>query len=131
MCSTRSRRIFLAGMGLAGLAGIAGCVDGGGSSRGATDVIVRNEAATSRTVAVTVTQRGSESSNIDTSLDMNPHSRRKINNKVIMDADYDVEVTYTDDTGDSPYSETQEWTDAGQPLHVLLTDQIVFAVQIG
>ena len=128
---TRSRRTFLAGMGLAGLAGIAGCVDGRASSRGATDVIIHNEAEVSRTVEVTVTQRGGESPNIDTSLDMNPHSRQKINNEVIMDSDYDVKVTYTDDTGASPYSETQEWNDAGQPLHILLNDQIVFTVQIG
>ncbi|WP_267665674.1 hypothetical protein [Halorubrum yunnanense] len=131
MSLTRSRRTFIAGMGLAGLAGIAGCVDGRGSSRGATDVILHNEAEVSRTVEMTVTQRGGESSNIDTSLDMNPHSRQKINNEVIMDSDYDVEVTYTDDTGESPYSESQEWNDAGQPLHILLNDQIVFAVQIG
>jgi len=131
MSLTRSRRTFLAGMGLTGLVGIAGCVDRGGSSRGATDVILHNEAEVSRTVEVTVTQRGAESSNIDTSLDMSSHSRQKINNEVIMDSDYDVEVTYTDDTGESPYSESQEWNDAGQPLHVILTDQIVFAVQIG
>jgi hypothetical protein len=48
-----------------------------------------------------------------------------------MDSDYDVEVTYTDETRESPYTETQEWNDAGQPLRVLLNDQIVFAVQIG
>ncbi|WP_338738389.1 hypothetical protein [Haloplanus salilacus] len=131
MSLTRSRRTFLAGMGIAGVAGIAGCVDGPGSNRGATDVILHNEAEVSRTVEVTVTQRGAESSNIDNSLDMDPHSRQKINNEVIMDSDYDVEVTYTDDTGESPYSESQEWNDAGQPLHILLNDQIVFAVQIG
>jgi len=118
-------------MGLAGVAGIAGCVDRRGSSRGATDVILHNEAEVSRTVEVTVTQRGAESSNIDTSLDMNPHSRQKINNEVIMDNDYDVAIRYTDETGETPYSETQEWNDAGQPLQILLNDQIVFAVQIG
>jgi hypothetical protein len=48
-----------------------------------------------------------------------------------MDSDYDLEVTYTDDSGEAPYSESQEWNDAGQPLHILLTDQIVFAVQMG
>ena len=80
---------------------------------------------------MTVTQHGGESPNIDTSLDMRPHSRHKINNEVIMDSDYDVEVTYTDETGESSYSETQEWNDAGQPLHIILDDQIVFAVQIG
>ncbi len=131
MSLTRSRRTFLAGVGLAGFAGIAGCIDGPGSSRGATDVIIHNVAEVARTVEVTVTQRDGESRNIDTSLDMDSHSRQKINNEVIMDSDYDVEVTYTDDTGDSPYSETQEWNDAGQPLHILLDDQIVFTVQIG
>jgi hypothetical protein len=62
---------------------------------------------------------------------MSPHSRQKINNEVIMDSDYDVDVTYTDENRESPYSETQEWTDAGQPLQILLNDQIVFTVQIG
>lgn len=128
---TRSRRSFLAGIGVAGLAGIAGCVDGARSGRGATDVIIHNVAAVSRTVEVTVTQRDATSPTIETSLDMSPHSRQKINNEVIMDSDYDVDVTYTDENRESPYSETQEWTDAGQPLQILLNDQIVFAVQIG
>ena len=128
---TRSRRSFLAGIGVAGLAGIAGCVDGARSGRGATDVIIHNVAAVSRTVEVTVTQRDATSPTIETSLDMSPHSRQKINNEVIMDSDYDVDVTYTDENRELPYSETQEWTDAGQPLQILLNDQIVFAVQIG
>lgn len=48
-----------------------------------------------------------------------------------MNSDYDVAVTYADGTAESPYAETQEWTDAGRPLHIILNDQIVFAVQIG
>ena len=131
MNRTPSRRTFLGGMGLTGLVGIAGCVNTFGSSRGATDVIFHNEAEVVRTVEVTVTQRGDGSANIDTSLDMRPHSTQKINNEVIMNSDYDVAVTYSDKTGESPYSETQEWNDAGRPLHILLNDQIVFAVQIG
>jgi hypothetical protein len=131
MSSTRSRRNFLAGICVVGLAGITGCVDGARSSRGATDVIVHNVTEVSRTVEVTVTKRGGDPPNIDTSLDIDPHSRQKINNEVIMDSDYDVEVTYTDETRESPYSETQEWNDAGQPLQIILNDQIVFAVQIG
>lgn len=128
----RSRRTFLAGVGLAGFTGFAGCIEGiGRSRRGATDLIFHNEAEVSRKVEVTVTKRGGESSIIDTRFDMSPHSSQKINNKVIMDSDYDVEVTYTDETGEAPYSETQEWNDAGQPLHVILDDQIVFAVEIG
>ncbi|WP_396613729.1 hypothetical protein ACH9L7_17800 (plasmid) [Haloferax sp. S1W] len=48
-----------------------------------------------------------------------------------MESDYDVEVTVTDATSESPYTETQEWNDATQSLHVILNEQIVFAVQIG
>ena len=76
---------------------------------------------------MTVTQHESESSRIDTRFELRPNKLEKINNKVIMGNDYD----FTDKTRESPYSETQEWNDAGQPLHILLSDQIVFTVQIG
>jgi hypothetical protein len=131
MASTRSRRRFLAAVGVVGLAGVAGCVGGSRSSRGATDVIVHNVAEVSRTVEVTVTQADSTSPNIDTRFDLPPHSKRKINNEVLMDSDYDVEVSFTDETRDSAYSETQAWDDAGKALHVMLNNQIVFTVQIG
>ena len=62
---------------------------------------------------------------------MGPHSRQKLNNEVLTNSDYDVTVTYSDETAASPYSETREWNDAGRPLHVILNDQIVFAVHIG
>jgi len=39
---------------------------------------------------------------------MGPHSRRTIDNEVLMDSDYDVDVIYTDDPGESPYEEGQE-----------------------
>ena len=94
-------------------------------------MIFHNVADVSRTVEVTVTQAESTSPNIETSFDLPPHSERKINNEVIMDSDYDVEVSFTDESRDSAYSETQEWDGAGKPLHVLLNNQIVFTVQIG
>lgn len=131
MPSSRSRRRFLAGVGVVGLAGSAGCIGGSRSARGATDVIIHNVAEASRTVEVTVTQTGNTSPSIDTVLDLAPHAARTINNEVIMKNDYEVDVSYTDDTSDAPYSETQAWNDAGKPLHVLLNNQIVFTVQIG
>lgn len=131
MDQTISRRVVLAGLGSTGLAGVAGCIDTSGSSRGATDVICHNKAAVSRTVEVTVTQRSADAPDIDTSIQMGPHSTRKINNEVLMNSDYDVAVAYSDETTESPRSETQEWSDAGPPLHVILTNQVVFAVQIG
>lgn len=126
-----SRRAFLSGFSSIGLAGLAGCAGRFGSSRGATDVIIHNEGDVQRTVDLAVTKRGSEQSSIDTKIEIEPNSRHTINNKVIMGSDYDVEVAFTDTTTKSPYTETREWNDAGQPLHLILNDQIVFAVQIG
>lgn len=131
MRSQLSRREYLAGCGALGLGGLAGCVDGPGSNRGATDVVLHNEGDERRTVDVTVREADGDSASIDRRIELDPHSSRTINNRVIMESDYDVEVSFTDATMDSPYTETQAWTDAGQPLHVVLNDQIVFAVQIG
>jgi hypothetical protein len=130
MRSNWSRRGLLGRIGVAGLVGVAGCASAG-SSRGATDVYVHNDADVNRTVEVRVTEDGSESPAIDTTFEMPPGTEETINNKVIMGSDYEVGVSYTDDAGGTPYSETQAWDDAGQPLHVILNDQIVFAVQIG
>lgn len=131
MRSNWSRRVLLGGFSSLCLTGLAGCTGRPGSSRGATDVFVHNEGDVPRTIDLTVTQRDSESSHIDTRLELRPNEQEKINNKVIMESDYDVEISFTDTNRESPYSETQEWNDAGQPLHIILTDQIVFAIQIG
>lgn len=131
MRSTRTRRAVLGMLGSVGLLGTAGCSSAPASGRGATDVILHNVAAVRRTVDVTVTQRGEEAAAIDRSLELEPHSQEKINNEVLMDSDYEVTVGYTDSATESPYTETQEWNDAGSPLRVILNDQVVFAVQIG
>lgn len=131
MRSNLSRRAFLGGFSSICLVGLPGCNGGPGSGRGATDVFVHNEGDVLRTVDLTVTRRGSESPRIDTRFEVGPNEQEKINNEVIMESDYDVEVSFTDTTRESPYSEIQEWDDAGQPLHIILDDQIVFAVQIG
>lgn len=103
----------------------------GGSSRGATDIVLHNEAKNSVDIELLVTSQGSDSAVVDTSISLEPNARRTINNEVIMGSDYEVEVTFTSDSTDSPYTETQQWDDAGQPLHVIIHDQIVFAVQVG
>lgn len=131
MRSNWSRRALLGGFSSFCLAGLAGCNGSPGSSRGATDVVVHNEGEVPRTVELTVTQRDSGSPRIDTRLELGPNEQEKINNEVIMGSDYDVETSFTDGNRESPYTETQEWNDAGQPLHIILDDQIVFAVQIG
>jgi hypothetical protein len=129
--SNRSRRALLGGLGSLWLAGLAGCTGPAESRRGATDVFVHNDADVARTVDLTVAPRDGESARFHTRLELRPADRPKINNDVIMGRAYDITVSFTDSTRAAPYEETQEWTDAGQPLHVMLTDQIVFAVQIG
>lgn len=126
-----SRRALLGGFCSLGLAGLAGCNGNPRSSRGATDVFVHNEGDVPRTIELLVTQRDSESPRIDTQLELEPNEQENINNEVTMESDYDVEVSFIDTNRESPYSETQEWNDAGQPLHIILNNQIVFAVQIG
>lgn len=126
-----SRRTVLAGAGTALLAGGAGCTNPLGYSRGATDVVLHNEADERRTVELTVMKPGNESAHIDSRLELEPNSRKRINNDVIMGNDYDVKVSFTDTTMNSPYTETQEWNDAEKALHIILNDQAVFAVQIG
>ena len=126
-----SRRAFLRNCSTISLVGLAGCASKLASSRGATDVVLHNEGPDTRSVDLTVTNRGSESSSIDTSLELEPNTQETINNTVIMGSDYDVEVSVEDQTSNTPYTETQEWNDAKKSLHVILNEQIVFAVQIG
>ena len=131
MQSSWSRRSLLTTLSVTITATLAGCTDLGGSSRGATDIVLHNEAKDSVAIELLVTSQGSDSAVVDTSISLEPNTRRTINNEVIMGSDYEVEVTFTSDSTDSPYTETQQWDDAGQPLHVIIHDQIVFAVQVG
>lgn len=130
--SPASRRSLLGSIATVGLGVSAGCsAFGTVTSRGATDIVLHNEAPDQRSVAVLVTQDGDDEPRIDTGFEMAPNTRETINNEVLMNADYDVEVTMTGEFADSPYSETHSWQDAGQPLHVIVHEQIVFAVQVG
>lgn len=92
MHSNWSRRALLGGFSSLCLAGLAGCNGSLGSSRGATDVFVHNEGDVPRTVDLTVSRRDSESSRIDTHLELRPNEPEKINNRVITGSDYDVEI---------------------------------------
>jgi hypothetical protein len=79
---------------------------------------------------LSVKQRDSQSSRIETPLELGPNEQEKINNEIIMKSECHVEVSFTDTDRASPHSETQQWNDASHPLHIILDDQIVFAVQI-
>ena len=125
------RRSLLSGLGTAVLVGLAGCSDSLASSRGATDIILHNESTNALSIDVYVTGKNADEPRIDTTVDLDPNMRHDFNNKVLMNSDYNVQVTFADSSADeSEYSETYEWTNADQPLHVLMNDQIVFAVQV-
>ena len=126
-----SRRTLLANLGVVSLGGLTGCSRSLSSGRGATDIVLHNEAANRRHIDVTVTSQSDDSTKVDRGIELEPNARHTINNEVLMGSDYDVEVAFTDETTSSPYTETQEWNDAGKPLHVIVHEQIVFAVQIG
>lgn len=81
---------------------------------------------------MTVTEHSDDSTKVNTSIELEPTTRHTINNKVLMGSDYDITVTFTDESADtSEYTETYEWDDAGKSLHVIVHEQIVFAVQVG
>jgi len=143
-----SRRQLLCGLSGIALGGVAGCVetltatadgqdstDGAASlssgGRGATDIILHSEASRSREVTVTATRTDDEEVLLDRSLIPEPNEGEKFNNELLMDDTYDVRVEFTDDDRDSPYTETYRWPDAQDPLHVLIGEQIIFAVQVG
>ena len=126
-----SRRTLLANLGVVSLGGLTGCFGSISSGRGATDIVLHNEAANRRHIDVTVTAQSDDSTKVDHGVELESNARHTINNEVLMGSDYDVEVTFTDETTSSPYTETQEWNDAEKPLHVIVHEQIVFAVQIG
>lgn len=132
MRADRSRRAVLAALGAIGLGGLAGCRDSTASARGATDVVLHNEVDDQRTVDVTVTAVGDDATIVDETVELAGNASRTINNRVVMGDDYDVRVAVDGAATDgSDYVETQRWTEAGQPLHALVNDQVVFAVQIG
>ena len=127
-----SRRSLLSYVGVVSLGSLGGCINLASSSRGVTDVVLHNEATGDRTIDVTVTGRGDDTATVDVSIDLKPNERHTINNEVVMGSDYDVEVAFTDESSDaSAYRETQAWKSAHGSLHVIVHDQIVFAVQIG
>lgn len=110
---------------------LAGCMNSGGSSRGAIDIVLHNEAESAVDIELLVTGEAGDSAVVDTSISLESNTRRTINNEVVTGSNYEVEVTFTSDSTQSPYTETRQWEDAGRPLHVIVRGRIIFAVQIG
>lgn len=127
-----SRRSALAtGAGLLGTS-LAGCsmLD---VNKGATDVVLRNEATTPLSVTLTVTDDGAATPRLAETVTLEPSAVVTPTNddKLPVSADYSVEVAV-----EGGPSETYEWTDVQldlAPLHVILdgSSNILFALQVG
>lgn len=130
MPATWSRRALLVSAGTASLAGLAGCTDSTANARGATDIVLHNEARGRRTVDVRVTSGSDSTEAFTDSFELESNGRHTINNEVLMGSNYTVQITVSGESTEA-YTEAYEWTAAGKPLHVIVNDQIVFAIQVG
>lgn len=126
-----SKRSFLGGVATGVLSIAAGCFATETSGLGATDVIIHNEAAERRTIEIRVVDRADETKTIESSVEMAPNTRHRFNNQVREQSDYRVRIQVTDGTDEMYGTEkTRMWNDADTPLHVIVHERIVFAVQI-
>ena len=109
----------------------AGCTFSQGASKGATDVVVYNEADDAKSVTVTITDAHADQPRLETtvSLDRGEQVTATESDKLPVDADYTVEI----DVEDGP-TETYHWPDVNlelAPLHVILScrSEIYFELQ--
>ena len=131
MVSDWSRRSLLGGLGTAALTALAGCSDSLAAGRGATDILLHNESTNTLSVDVHVTGTNTDEPRIDTTVALDPNTRHKFNSDVLMNADYDVQITALEPSADeSETTGTHEWNNADHTLHALIDEEIVFAVQV-
>lgn len=87
-----------------------------GQSRGVSDVYVRNETTSERTVSILLTY-ADEGTAIDDSVTLAPDEETKYNNEVVRQTTVHVEVDVDGGTRD-----TYEWEDVGGSLTIVLSD---------
>ena len=126
------RTVLATGAALAG-GSLAGCAFLGGTSTGATDVVVHSEAAEPVSVAVSIADAEAGDPRLETTLDLDPTERTTptASDKLPAGGSYDVAV----DVEGGP-SETFEWRDVRlelAPLHVVVDggQNVLFALQAG
>lgn len=124
-----SRRDVLAASVTTLATSVTGCTQG--SSKGATDVVVRNEASTERSIRITISGATDEQPRLETTLalDSREQATPTARDKLPVGTDYTVEV----DVEGGP-TDTYYWTDVSldlAPLHVILVcnSDIYFELQ--
>lgn len=130
-----SRRRLLSIAGTIGLAtpALSGCLGWSGTAKGATDVVVHNEAGRPVAVRVTVRDAGADRPRIDQRLRLEANARATptASDKLPVGADYVVSI----DVEDGPV-EVHRWEDVSldlAPLHVIVdgSTNVVFALEVG
>lgn len=127
-----ARRSVLGGS-AALLAGLAGCSLGGGSSKGATDVVLNSMAPEPVEVTLTISDPEAEEPRMDRTLELDTGERATPTDdgKLPAGGDYDVTVA----VADGP-TETYRWTDVTlerAPMHVIVDggSNVFFTLQVG
>lgn len=127
-----ARRTVLGGS-VALLAGLAGCSLTGGSSKGATDVVLNSMAPAPVEVTLTVSDAGADEPRIDRTLELDTGERATPTDdgKLPAGGDYDVTVA----VADGP-TETYQWRDVAlerAPMHVIVdgSENVFFTLQVG
>ena len=102
-------------------------------SKGATDVVIHNEATRPVSVRVTIADAGDDSPRIDRTIRLEPNTRATptADDKLPVGADYVVSI----DVEGGP-TEVYRWEDVRldrAPLHVIVdgSSNVVFALQVG
>lgn len=116
-----SRRSILRYCGsLFGVIAITGCSTPFGTSRGATDIEIKNMTEQSLQVAVEVIMQDSDDSLVDESVSVEAGETKTINNKIMMGTACEVSVAV-----DGGPSDTYQWDDPSHPLLAQLTKDTV------
>ena len=115
------------------LAGLAGCSLGGGTSKGATDVVLNSMAPEPVEVTLTISDAGADEPRMDRTVELDTGERATPTDdgKLPGGGDYDVTV----DVADGP-TETYQWRDVTlerAPMHVILngSQNVFFTLQVG
>ena len=126
-----SRRTVLATGAAFLTASLAGCGFSRGTAKGATDVVVYNEADDAKSVAVTIADADADQPRLETTVSLGRGERATptASDKLPVGTDYTVEI----DVEQGP-TETYHWPDVSlelAPLHVILScrSEIYFELQ--
>lgn len=94
----------------------AGCQSIGGSSRGVTDIFIKNEMRSRAELHVTVTDADEGHVRVDRTIELSSGEEKKINNEVVMETNNVVSVGVGD-----RFNREYDWENATEPLRITVS----------